>query len=75
MLHVDVRDMGFGGDASREAEQHLLHRQLRFMWQLAGDNAVTVAAAVSQTVASQVQAQLPCFQATAVHAWLLNHFS
>lgn len=74
MLHVDVRDMSFGGDTLREAEQRLLHRQLRFIWQLAGDDAAVLAGAVSQSVASQVRAQLPCFQAAAVQAWLTNLF-
>ena len=75
VLYADVRDMTLGGDTLRAAELRRLHRQLRFIWQLAGDHAAELAGDVSQSVASQVQAQLPCFQATAVHDWLFSVLS
>ncbi|KAK9843626.1 hypothetical protein WJX81_000003 [Elliptochloris bilobata] len=48
VLHVDMRDMSFGGDPMREAEERLLRRQLRFMWLLAADRAATMSGAGRQ---------------------------
>ena len=71
VLHVDIRSMSLGGDPSREAEEHLLRRQLCVVGRLTGTDTAALSRFVSQCVASIMQAAgLPCFQPSAVSAWL-----